>query len=253
MGDGHWRHEPGPEGVPSMEGCLEHNHLITSVLQDSRKRPAFLTWLDLKDAYGSVPHEILLKAMELAGLEGTTLRIVEDFYHQTATAVKTKHATTHPITIRRKKKRAKRRAKYLEVQDDVLESARASYKADQEKKRTAERERYQADPENKRSSAKRESYQAEPEKKQTAECERYQADPEKKQTAEREHYKADPEKKRSAKGNVIGRVLNVLAWRRECGTGRLSVVPTRPSKKYYRQSYSKLLSVRTKGYRTKRV
>ena len=25
------------------------------------------------------------------------------------------------------------------------------------------------------------------------------------------------------KGNVIGRVLNVLAWRRECGTGRLSV------------------------------
>ena len=49
--------------------------------------------------------------------------------------------------------------------------------------------------------------------------------PEKKQTAERERYKADPEKKRSAKGNVIGRVLNVLAWRRECGTGRLSVVP----------------------------
>eukprot|EP00731_Ephydatia_muelleri_P008241 Em0004g579a len=25
------------------------------------------------------------------------------------------------------------------------------------------------------------------------------------------------------KGNVIGRVLNLLAWRRECGTGRLSV------------------------------
>ncbi|KAL5516876.1 hypothetical protein EMCRGX_G002310 [Ephydatia muelleri] len=46
-------------------------------------------------------------------------------------------------------KRAKRRAKYLEVRDDVLESARASYKADQEKKRTAERERYQAEPEKK--------------------------------------------------------------------------------------------------------
>ncbi|KAL5487249.1 hypothetical protein EMCRGX_G019828 [Ephydatia muelleri] len=128
-----------------------------------------------------------------------------------------------------------------------------------QKETDAERERYHADPEKKRSLAKRESYQAEPEKKQTAERERYQADPEMKQTAERERYKADPEKKRSAKGNVIGRVLNVLAWRRECGTGRLSVVPTyrakptRPSKKYYRQSYSKLLSVRTKGYRTKRV
>ena len=130
---------------------------------------------------------------------------------------------------RQQKKRAKRRAKYLQVRDDVLESARASYKADQEKKRTAERERYQA----------------EPEKKQTAERERYQADPEKKQTAERERYKADPEKKWSAKGNVIGRVLNVLACMigEESAVrvrGRLSVVPTRPSKKYYRQSYSKV-------------
>ena len=128
---------------------------------------------------------------------------------------------------RQEKKRAKRRAKYLQVRDDVLESARASYKADQEKKRTAERERYQA----------------EPEKKQTAERERYQADPEKKQTAERERYKADPEKKWSAKGNVIGRVLNVLACMigEESAVrvrGRLSVVPTRPS--YYRQSYSKV-------------
>ena len=137
---------------------------------------------------------------------------------------------------RQKKKRAKRRAKYLEVRDDVLESARASYKADQEKKRTAERERYQAEPEKKQTlnasgimqTQKRNGHQLnakEPEKKQTAERERYQADPEKKQTAERERYKADPEKKRSAKRNVIGRVLNVLAWRRECGTGRLSVVP----------------------------
>ena len=115
---------------------------------------------------------------------------------------------------RQEKKRAKRRAKYLQVRNDVLESARASYKADQEKKRTAERERYQADPE-------------------------------KKQTAERERYKADPEKKWSAKGNVIGRVLNVLACMigEESAVrvrGRLSVVPTRPSKKYYRQSYSKV-------------
>ena len=44
--------------------------------------------------------------------------------------------------------------------DDVLESARASYKADPEKKRTAERERYQADP---KRSAKRQRYWESPE------------------------------------------------------------------------------------------
>ena len=41
---------------------------------------------------------------------------------------------------RQENKRAKRRAKYLQVRDDVLESARASYKADPEKKQTAEPE-----------------------------------------------------------------------------------------------------------------
>ena len=63
---------------------------------------------------------------------------------------------------RQEKKRAKRRAKYLEVRDDVLESARASYKADPEKKRTGERERYHADPKKKRS-AKRKRYWEDPE------------------------------------------------------------------------------------------
>ena len=49
------------------------------------------------------------------------------------------------------KKEAKRRAKYLQVRYDVLESARACYKAEPEEERTAERERYQAEPEKKRS------------------------------------------------------------------------------------------------------
>ncbi|KAL5500020.1 hypothetical protein EMCRGX_G011511 [Ephydatia muelleri] len=96
-----------------------------------------------------------------------------------------------------KKKGAKQRAKYLQVRDDVLESARASYKADPEKKQTAEREGYHADPEKIRS-AKRERYHADPEKKRSAKRESYEADPAKKQTEEREWYHADPEKKRSA-------------------------------------------------------
>ena len=97
----------------------------------------------------------------------------------------------------KKKKRAKRRAKYLQVRDDILESARASYKADPEKKQTAEGEGYHADPEKKRS-AKRQRYHADPEKKRSAKRESYEADPAKKQTEERERYHADPEKKRSA-------------------------------------------------------
>ena len=99
---------------------------------------------------------------------------------------------------RQKKERAKRRARYLEVRDDVLESARASYNADPEKKRTAERESYKADPEKKRT-AERESYKADPEKKRTAERESYKADPEKKRSAKRKRYWESPERARLAK------------------------------------------------------
>ena len=157
---------------------------------------------------------------------------------------------------RQKKKRAKRRAKYLEVRDDVLESARASYEADPEKKRTAdsERERYHADPE-KKQTAEREGIKQTQKRnrplnesgikqtqkrnrplnesgiKQTQKRNRPLNESGIKQTQKRNRplnesgIKQTQKRNGPLKGNVIGRVLNVLAWRRECGTGRLSVVP----------------------------
>ena len=90
------------KGFLPMEGCLEHNHIMTSVLQDSRRRrPIIITWLDLKDAYGSVPHQTLFTIMRLAGLGGLTLQIVRDFYHQTTTAIRTGKDRMGPITIQR--------------------------------------------------------------------------------------------------------------------------------------------------------
>ena len=91
------------KGFLPMEGCLEHNHLMSSVLQDSRrrKRPIVLSWLDLKDAYGLVPHHILFSIMGLAGLNGLTLEVVRDFYHQTTTSIRTGKDRTGPITIKR--------------------------------------------------------------------------------------------------------------------------------------------------------
>ena len=94
---------PSQKGFLPMEGCLEHNHLMSSVLQDSRrrKRPIILTWLDLKDAYGSVPHQTLFSVLDLAGLSGLTIDVVKDIYHQSTTAVRTRKEKTEPITVQR--------------------------------------------------------------------------------------------------------------------------------------------------------
>ena len=57
------------KGFLPYEGCLEHNFVLRSVLQDARRRKKDLTvsWLDLKDAYSSVPHSILLRVLWMAG------------------------------------------------------------------------------------------------------------------------------------------------------------------------------------------
>ncbi|KAL5506665.1 hypothetical protein EMCRGX_G008377 [Ephydatia muelleri] len=99
---------------------------------------------------------------------------------------------------RQEKKRAKRQAKYLKTRDDILHSARASYKAEPEKKRASQRENYRAEPEKKRTS-RRARYRADPEKERTSRRARYRADPEKKRTSRRARYRADPEKERAAK------------------------------------------------------
>ena len=42
-------------------GCIEHNQVIHEVIRDAkhRKRTVHMTWFDLEDAFGSVPHDLI--------------------------------------------------------------------------------------------------------------------------------------------------------------------------------------------------
>ena len=73
------------------DGCAEHNFLLWSVMTDSRrhKRDVLLTWLDLRDAFGSVPHQLMLLLMERLGLSGAVLDVVRDIYSHSTIAVRT--------------------------------------------------------------------------------------------------------------------------------------------------------------------
>ena len=90
---------PGPlsafsdaqKGFLAFDGCAEHNFLLRSIMTDSRqrKRNLLLTWLDLRDAFGSVPHHLMLHLMERLGLSGSVLDIVRDIYSHSTIAVRT--------------------------------------------------------------------------------------------------------------------------------------------------------------------
>ena len=89
---------PSQKGFLPYEGCLEHGFALKSILQDSRrrKREVSVAWLDLKDAFGSVPHPVLLESLRLAGLRGTTLAAIQDIYTNSFTSVKTSSETSPP-------------------------------------------------------------------------------------------------------------------------------------------------------------
>ncbi|KAL5509943.1 hypothetical protein EMCRGX_G005393, partial [Ephydatia muelleri] len=82
---------PSQKGFLSCEGCLEHNFMLSSILQDSRRRrlPLSITWLDLSDAFSSLPHSTLFRMLELAGAHPNTIAIIQDIYTGSSYQVKT--------------------------------------------------------------------------------------------------------------------------------------------------------------------
>lgn len=53
-------------GVPGFPGCLENTSAITQLFREARIHHGDLTavWLDLTNAYGSVQHALVMKALQ---------------------------------------------------------------------------------------------------------------------------------------------------------------------------------------------
>lgn len=87
------------KGFLPCEGCLEHNFLLTSVLQDSRRKraPVCITWLDLSNAFPSVPHGVLMEMLSRTGVGPHTRNIIKDIYTDATMCVRTANGMTAPI------------------------------------------------------------------------------------------------------------------------------------------------------------
>ena len=55
--------------IQKMAGCWEHMSMVWSALKDARKRGKSIAvlWLDLANAYGSVPHQLIIFALRRYG------------------------------------------------------------------------------------------------------------------------------------------------------------------------------------------
>ena len=92
---------PSQKGFLPFEGCFEHTFLLQSAMTDARRsnRNLSIVWLDLKDAFGSVPHSTLLNLLQCAGLTGSTINIIEDIYTASSCHLRVGNTTSNPISL----------------------------------------------------------------------------------------------------------------------------------------------------------
>ncbi|XP_060603696.1 uncharacterized protein LOC132756599 [Ruditapes philippinarum] len=53
-------------GVPGVSGCVEHTSVISQIIKEAHENKGDLAviWLDLANAYGSVPHQLIQKTLQ---------------------------------------------------------------------------------------------------------------------------------------------------------------------------------------------
>ncbi|XP_060083178.1 uncharacterized protein LOC132562453 [Ylistrum balloti] len=69
-------------GIPGFPGCIEHTSAITQLIREAKINQGDLTvvWLDLANAYGSVPHQLIFKALEHYHIPDHIQKIVKSYF-----------------------------------------------------------------------------------------------------------------------------------------------------------------------------
>jgi hypothetical protein len=75
--------------IPGIAGCAEHAGKANSIITNANRngRTLFMVALDLKDAFGSIPHQIIKKNMKDIGIPDSITEFISDTYHQARTRI----------------------------------------------------------------------------------------------------------------------------------------------------------------------
>lgn len=70
-------------GIPGVPGCLEHTGVVTQLIREAREGKGNLAvlWLDLANAYGSIPHKLVEVALEKHHVPSNIKALIMDYYN----------------------------------------------------------------------------------------------------------------------------------------------------------------------------
>ena len=73
------------------EGCYEHTFLLQSIVGDARRlqKNIYLAWLDLKNAFGSIPHSAISTTLSHMGIPPSLIEFIMNAYTGASTRILT--------------------------------------------------------------------------------------------------------------------------------------------------------------------
>jgi hypothetical protein len=87
--------------IPRRAGCVEHVAVVNALINDAvqNKLPIYVLSLDLKDAFGSVPHELIRRNLNDIGIPENIKSLVIEAYENAYIQIQTKGGCTGRIEI----------------------------------------------------------------------------------------------------------------------------------------------------------
>lgn len=92
---------PEQKSARPSEGCYEHGFLLHSLVGDARRhqKKLFLSWLDLRNAFGSVTHDAVFTTLEHMGFPPAMIQLIQNAYTNATTTIRTGACLTSAIPI----------------------------------------------------------------------------------------------------------------------------------------------------------
>ncbi|XP_023225130.1 uncharacterized protein LOC111626079 [Centruroides sculpturatus] len=90
------------KGFLNYQGCLEHNFLLNTIIQDARRtrNDCYIAWMDIANAFGNIPHDTLWTSLRWHGLHQDAISTLQQLYEDSTTCVRTCSGFTNPIAMR---------------------------------------------------------------------------------------------------------------------------------------------------------
>ena len=68
--------------MPAVSGCMEHTAILSQLIREAKveKKDLVVVWLDIANAYGSIPHSLIQLALRRAHVPEEVCKLVESYY-----------------------------------------------------------------------------------------------------------------------------------------------------------------------------